>query len=573
MNTDASRPSDLFAETDGNAPWPLRSWGLTLLGGLIGLAIYLIVKPDDAPYHAVSPLLLAIATFLGVGALSFGFVVERGRILSSLAFAVVAGLVVALAIYWNQPLGDRHYGEPWRILCAALTVGIAAPLFQALRDRGQGEPLSYSNAHNRAWVNAMLWSAAWVFVGIVWLMAWLLSALFDLIGINVLRELLRKEWLGLVLTGGALGAATGLLRDRETILNLLQRVVTTVLSILAPVLAFGLLLFLAALPFTGLAPLWEATRSTTPIVLWCIIGALVLANAVIGDRPEHEAHHPLLRLSVSALSLAMLPLAIIAAVSTGSRIQQHGLTPDRLWAATFVAIAILYGAAYLWALARTRLAPAAWLRPANLKLAFALCALAFLLSTPLVNFGALSARNQVARLESGAVSPEAFDWMALRFEFGPSGLAALKELAAEGKTPAIREAAAKALKRESRYLSDALREPTVTDDRLVILPAPTPLPADQRAVLTHHGACNHEERCVILFEPGGNEAVIVTAAWTNVWRRDGDKWINAAEETAEDYGARVQRRAKGLAAGQVEVRTVTRRQVYVAGEPHGAPFE
>lgn len=573
MNTDASPSSVFHADSGSGGSWPLRAWGLTLLGGLAGLAIYFFTEADATP-NAAPPgaVRLAFATFIGVGALAFGFVIERGRLLSSLAFAAVAGLVVALAIYWNEPLGGPGYGEPWRILCAALTVGIAAPLFQALRARERAARLSYRETHNRAWLNAVLWCAVWVFVGIVWLMAWLLAALFDLIGIALLKELLRKDWAGLALTGAALGAATGLLRDRESVLVLLQRVATTVLSALAPVLALGLVLFLAALPFTGLAPLWEATKSTTPILLACVIGALLLANAVIGDLPEHEAQHPLLRASVPALGLAMLPLGIIAAISTGSRIQQHGLTPDRLWAVTFVAVAIAYGLAYLWAVVRGRLAPAPFLRAANLKLAFALCALAFLLSTPLVNFGALSTRDQLARLESGAVTAETFDWLALRFDFGPSGVAALRTLEKDGKTPAIREAAAKALKREHRY--DLSAEPATLDDRLTILPLPTPLPPELRAILERYNACGDADPCVLIFEPGGEEAVIVTSRLANFWRREGETWTTTDEVvTPEAHREAVQRRAEALSAGQVEVRTVTRRQVHVAGEPFGPTFE
>ena len=74
--------------------------------------------------------------------------------------------------------------------------------------------------------------------------------------------------------------------------RLLQRVVTTVLAVLAPVLGVGLILFLVALPFTGLGALWEATKSTTPILLACVIGALILANAVIGNGAEEEVDQP-----------------------------------------------------------------------------------------------------------------------------------------------------------------------------------------------------------------------------------------------------------------------------------------
>ncbi|KAK0348746.1 hypothetical protein LTR94_035955, partial [Friedmanniomyces endolithicus] len=90
----------------------------------------------------------------------------------------------------------------------------------------------------------------------------------------------------------------------------MQRVVTTILSVLAPVLATGLLLFLAALPFTGLAPLWQATSATTPILLCCVAGALILINATIGDTPEDDPRAPVPRIAVMTLSGAILPLAV-----------------------------------------------------------------------------------------------------------------------------------------------------------------------------------------------------------------------------------------------------------------------
>jgi hypothetical protein len=63
--------------------------------------------------------------------------------------------------------------------------------------------------------------------------------------------------------------------------------------------------------------------------------------------------------------------------------------------------------------------------------------LALLLSTPLANFGAISTRDQLARLASGKVSPEQFDWAALRFDFGPAGRRALERLASSG-SPQVR---------------------------------------------------------------------------------------------------------------------------------------
>lgn len=586
MNTPPS-PQATSAEARPDSDWPLRSWGLALLGGLVGLAIYWITRPDGGSDGGNRDLdhmqaRMALATFLGVGALVFAFLVERTRIRWSIAAAAVGAVVVALTIYWNGPFGGRLGEEPWRIVCAVLALVIAAPLFQAWRDERYRSPRSrfavpYPDAHGHAWTNVVLWCSAWVFVGVTWAMALLLGQLFRLIGIEVLSKALEKEWMILLLTGAALGAGIGLLRDRDGILRLLQRVVTTILAVLAPVLALGLVIFLAAIPFTGLAPLWDATRSTSPILLGCVIGALSLANAVIGDVASHEARNPVLRASVAALCLAMLPLGVIAAISTGMRIQQHGLTPDRLWAVVFTAIACAYGLAYLVVLARRRIHAAPELRVANLRLAFALCLLALVLSTPLVSFGALSARNQVARLESGRTAPDAFDWRALRFDFGSAGEAATRRLADSGRTPQIRAEARKALDAKNRWAIDSpafeRKRPPFDPKRLTVIPQGTSLPQGLYDKLMGYDACSFDGACTVLHRAGSSEAVIVTASQATRWILKDGSWGSAARDRPVTDAAARERTEAALRAGKVELREVTRRQVYVDGQPVGENFE
>ncbi len=262
--------------------------------------------------------------------------------------------------------------------------------------------------------------------------------------------MLDRHWFAAGLAGAAFGGALGLFRERDRIVRLLQRVVTAVLAVLAPVLGAGLLLFLLALPFTGLGALWQATRETTPILLSCAIGALILANAVIGNGEDEEAANPVLRWGAMALGLAILPLAVIAAIATGLRIGQYGFTPDRLWALVFVVLATAYGVAYLVSLVRGRWGWAARIRPANLHMAFIVAGMALILATPIPSFNAISTRDQVARLESGAVAPERFDWAALAFDFGDPGKTALKRLAAS-KNVAIADRARRAAAADNRY--------------------------------------------------------------------------------------------------------------------------
>src|SRR5690606_2729206 len=99
-----------------------------------------------------------------------------------------------------------------------------------------------------------------------------------------------------------------------------------------------------------------------------------------------------------------------------------------------VGIALAYNITGVAALARRRRDFDVALRPLQQTLAIGLMLLAAFLALPILDFGAISTRDQVARLESGAVSAEKFDWAALAFDFGPSGRRALQKLAASQQT-------------------------------------------------------------------------------------------------------------------------------------------
>lgn len=569
--------------------WPERSWALAGAGGLVGLSVWALTdvrQPDQL-------LSYAAATFLIVAGVAMAFVVERGRLLSAGLFAGIAALVVALTVYWNGGPDGPSSWEAWRIACAAITVAIAAPLFQAWGDAGQPRPprlhyLDYPRVHDRAWMNVVLWAACWAFVGISFGLAHLLAELFALIGIDQLRTLMQKSWFGMMLAGAAFGAAAGVLRDRERILMTLQGVVRKVLSVLAPVLGLGLALFLLAMLFTGLSPLWDATKETTPILISTVIIALILVNATIGDSPEDEARVALLRWGALALGAAMLPLASIAAISTGLRIGQYGLTPDRIWALTFVIIACAYGVAYAVVLVRHRLGWMAPVRRANLNLALGLCGLAFLLSTPLFNFGAWSTASQLARLENGKVTVAKFDFAALRFDFGTSGKAALERLAKSGKTLEIRTAAANALKVEDRWAAREEQQQQVAadtlDKRLSIVPQKIALPPALRTRLVQYDACGSNGPCIVHYLAEADEAIMASQQCetcdTQVLRlrrdpasRNWDQFKASSEAEQQARLVRQKEERAALASGKLEIRPITRRQAFLNGKPVGEVFE
>lgn len=574
----------------GRGDWNLRPLVLAGVGLAAGLLFHALL--GSRLENNVEAWRAALLSGVALGAALVGFTLERRLWWASLLFSIGVAIVAALVVYWNGAPGGWSASEGWRTISLLLAVAIAAPLFQAARDEGAMR-FPYASVHDHAWTNVVLWCACWLFVAIVFALSWLLAALFDLIKIDLLRRLLEKDWFWRALIGLAFGAGLGLLRENDAVVRLLQRVVATVLAVLAPVLAIGLALFLLALPFTGLDALWDATRATTPILLFCVIGALILANAVIGNMPEHERRFPLLRYGAMLLAAVVLPLAMIAAIATGLRIGQYGFTPERLWAVVFVALACLYGAAYLAALVLGRLGWAARVRPMNLGLAFATCGVALLLATPLVSFNAISTRDQLARLESGKVTPDRFDWRALAFDFGEPGRAALKRLQASAN-PRIRALAIDAGRASNRWeVAEAGR---MEDNRQKILRNLRVLPAGQAAppslidALAKRNDCLEDDRCTVLlredqaivlrdscFErPRGAPERATTSLMCGVDRYASveGRW----EPSGDARPVKLDRRQRGaliaaFASGQVEVRTVPRRQVFVGGVPIGQPFE
>ncbi len=575
--------------------WPLRPVLLAVLGAAAALAIQQLLdhKVGQPPVDR-----LAIATAIATASIGFGFVAERLRLGWAAAFSIVIGAVAGLIVYWQGVPGGSPDFLSWRLASLFLAIVIAAPLFQTIRDQGRWH-LPYAPLHSHAWTNIVLWFAAWAFVAVAWVMCWLLAALFKLIKIDFLEKMLGTDWFVALLLGGAFGAAVGLFRERDRILRLLQAVVTSVLSVLAPVLGAGLLLFLAALPFAGLDALWEATRATTPILLTCVVGELILANAVIGTGDGDTAGNPVLRYGAMALAFAMLPLAVIAAVATGLRIGQHGFTPDRLWALTFIVFATAFGLAYALAIRR---GPTNWAvdaRAANVRLAIAIAAFALFLATPILSFTAISTADQVARLTSGRVSADKFDWRALAFDFGEPGKAALKQLAASAN-PRIAAKAAAVAKAGNRYdvqeMVEQDRALAGIVDRLRILPKTVPVPPELLKTLPGFAACGREigAKCTLIYTPGATEAwAIQSACFDQVPQASGTppmvtapncqigrivlsngEWKTMEQNLAPPMAlAERERLAAAFGRGQIDIRTVPRRQLFVGGVPVGEAFE
>lgn len=583
---------------DETHEWPLRPWLLAALLGLAGLLIYHFgggQGPDTRLgwQAAVTALLL-------FGPLAFAFTLERDRWKEPLAFSLIAGVVMA-GLAWRavgqaETIADPQFG----FMAGVIATGLALPLFQAGFHRTRWAT-SYRSIHQHVWSDAICAAGSLAFVGASWLMLLLLSELFALLKITFLRDLMNEGWFGWTWSGAAFGAALGVLRNELGIIGTLRRVVMTVLSLLAVPLAAGLALFLVAMVVSGPEVLWEATRSATPVLLMCAAGAWVLANAILRDEDAGMSGNRALRIAGLALVLTVLPLTVFAAVSMGTRVAQHGLSPERLWGLVAIAVAVAYGFAWLVAVVRgwpRNAKPGEWrerVRRANLHLGVVICGVALFLALPILDFGAISARQQLARLESGKVSPAIFDYSALRWEFGDAGRRALA-LLAKSTNALIRTEARKALAEKDRF--ELIERPF--EGRFEVRPTDSELPPTLKIAITSDpvAGCSGESVCRVFLQPDGVTAVVIDdncarpslpredsvrprvrcQVGVTVYRREGAKWVEPSSKAPESMSEAEERESllrerEAIERGDVTIGPVPEVQVYIGGKPAGMRFD
>ena len=563
--------------------WPMRPWIMAAIGATGGLIVHLLT--DTYGYSNPMPVWKQVATaFTVIAVVSFVLTVELRRWSWSVAFAIGWGAVIALVGWFTAQYNRVPEIFEFPFFSGILAVLIAAPLFQTIRDEGAWR-FHYARLHRHAWTDAVIGAASLAFTGITFLLAWLIAGLFNVIGIDAIKDLLQEEWFAWMLAGLAFGGAVGILRERDALVATLQKLVMVVFAVLAPVLAVALAAFLVSLPFTGLKGLWESDIPATPMLLLSGAGAILLANAVIGDGREDRSPNLWLRRAALLLVVCVLPLAFFAALSMGQRIGQYGWTPERIWGAIAVGIALAYGAAAWWAVFKGRQDFDDPLRPLQTKLAIGLCGLALFLALPILDFGAISAKSQLARLESGKVTGEEFDWAAMAFDFGPEGRERLSKMAKSG-SPAQRELAALALKSDNRYASAAAvenrAEAATLGQRLRVIPQGTALSSELRDAIAATEMCEIEPCALVMTGEGravlagyhrGGEVpgiLYLTMDQNGKWnhRYDAPKDVVSSQPDPKTTKSKID-----LRTVTIELRSVQRRQLYVDGKPVGDPFE
>jgi hypothetical protein len=378
------------------------------------------------------------------------------------------------------------------------------------------------------------------FTGAFWLLLFLGAALFKVIGLEFLGELIAKDWFSIPVTTVMFATAVHLTDVRDGLIRGVRSVVLMLLSwllLLMTLLAAG---FLAALPFTGLEGLWE-TGSATALVLSAAAALIILINTAYQDGRTDNLPPAVLRVTVRVAAVLLTPLVAIAFWGLALRIGQHGLTPDRIIAVACAVIGAAYAAGYGFA----ALSPfwrrgAGWMQPlehTNVGTAVLEIAVILALFSPIADPARLSVADQMARLERGAVKPDQFDYRFLRFQSGRVGEAALARLV-RSSDPVIARSARNVMAVENRWEDVDVGSPNRTPEYELVpagaaLPpgfaVPVP-PTDERAECNAPGTCVASARDM---NGDGSPEVLLATNWAvQLWTRDAaGAWSRAGQWT------------------------------------------
>ena len=473
-----------------------RVMAARLITGLLqGVLLYWLYRagkggawPATAPYLMVPLMMLAL--FLPVLLVSSIGHMPARKAAAWLATAFLVILAMALHDAWRghhgYPMFDswaaRRVYSPSQILalCSVPFFFIAQSLvLSGVHDRRR--VASYGTYFEIAWKLGVQLLFSVFFVGALFMVLFMGGALFKLIKLTFLEQLLREAWFNVPVIFTAFSCAMHITDVRPAIVRGIRTLLLVLMSWILPGAAIIVTGFLCSLRFTGLQALWE-TRHATSVLLSAVLVLVVLINAAFQNGEAVAGVQTIVRLSTRAACILIFPLTVIGIYALGLRVAQYGWTTDRIIAAACLLVASCYAIGYAWAAYQYD----TWLRPlapVNVTAAFLVIAVMLALFTPIADPARISVNSQMARLESGKTAPGQFDFRYLRFEGGRYGKAALERLKQWSTGPDAatvrREAAlALALTDNQRWTGNKLAAvPISVEENVTAWPAGAKLPA------------------------------------------------------------------------------------------------
>lgn len=426
------------------------------IGAAAGLACHLLALVFDGDLLGARAG-LALAALLSVfftALLAMTGPLRPGRAaLGAFGLAlVVAGLLALASLRFDT--AEELFESPIPFLSYLVLCFVPLPFVVAAV---QGQWRDYALLFSAAWTIVIRYAAAWLFVGVVWLVIFLSDLLLSLVGIEALGDLVMLQPVALVVTGLALGLAIAVVDELADVVS--PDLVLRLLRLLVLPVCIVLGLFLIVLPVAGIETVFSSISAAATLLT---ISALVatLVTAALDQSGAEQSRSPLILQPARVLALMLIVPSGLAVWAVWERVAQYGWTPDRVFAAVVAVLGLGYGLIYPGAVLLGR----GWearIRQGNIVMALALLAAAALLLTPVLNPQAIAARSQLARFDDGRLTVERLDLAALE-EWGRAGDSVRQALEERAAQPGQQALADRLMASPEAPAAD----PDLTDERL-----------------------------------------------------------------------------------------------------------
>jgi len=375
-----------------------------------GIALYALAEWEPLAERAagegaglarVRDALWLVALFAPLPAL-FGIANLPMRKLVPWALAAAAALFV---FGWFAAAPAWRNAPPAIWLFALIVIFILHEFVQAGHDDGR-RIAAYETYFDRSWRHGFQAALSIGFVIAFWIVVALGATMFRLIGLEIVPRAVFSDEFRWIASSVAFAAGVHLTDADAGLTRGARQIGLALLGWLAILMTLILGAFLAALPFTGLEPLWD-TGYATVLLLNAAATMILLVNAAYqaGEPPRSGVMRAVVRFSAVPLA----GIVGLAALGLYLRVNQYGFTPARVLAGAELMIVAVYAAGYLAAAAR----PGAWLaliRPVNIGAAMFVALTLTALMTPILDPSRVAVADQVARLDRGVVEPDDFDF-------------------------------------------------------------------------------------------------------------------------------------------------------------------
>lgn len=353
--------------------------------------------------------------------------------------------IEALRGMWEVPPA-----RPSDIFAAAILGFILIPLWAHY----EGGPTRwrYHALFETAWRNGLLMANSAMLTGVFWMVLFAGAMLMKSIGLGFIEELIEKPIFAIPVSGIVFGAAVALSLAHEEWIVTLRRFWLSIFAWLLPLLLLFSVMWVIALPFTGVQPLF-GTRNGGFILLWFIALSVAFANAAYRDGAGQEPYGRKLSKLLEYSWPTLMVLAGIAWWAVKLRIDQYGWTEDRVWAVFILLLASVYTVGYSYSL-KTRRGWLGDIGKTNIAAALIMVIGLVALLSPVADARRIAVISQMNRVLHNEIAANKIDYAYLRWQAGRYGHDALNTLA-EGidhkETTAIASKAKQALAQQNRY--------------------------------------------------------------------------------------------------------------------------